>query len=278
MADSSLRTVTGVAMVYSNRSAISVAEPAGAIELASAIVARPLSAERTAEAAANAPADNARHARLALSYRRVAGGGAVNAATAPAVNRRRDGLILRQLGALPLNIFRRIQLADERNRLAGDQRQMHIRPVLAGRVVDDRPAFERGLRRFLEQQPVARFPGRHRHDVSRLHVARFRIGRIDIDAALVLRARAGQRREIILELQLQLRIGEANRSRRREIHVAQFAGIHQQRQLFALGMVLIAGDQPRRDDRARDLLRTEFHLDARAFELIDHGAERLRRC
>ncbi len=45
--------------------------------------------------------------------------------------------------------------------------------------------------------------------------------------------------------------------------------------MLALGMILIACDQTGRDNRARDFLRTEFHLDARAFELIDHGAERL---
>ncbi len=87
---------------------------------------------------------------------------------------------------------------------------MHIRPVLAGGVVDDRPAFERGLPGVGEQQPIARFPRRHRHDVVRLDVARFRIGGIDIDAALILRPGAGQSGEIILELQLQLRVGEAD--------------------------------------------------------------------
>ena len=87
----------------------------------------------------------------------------------------------------------------------------------------------------------------------------------------------GQRRQIVLELQLQLLIGEPDGRRGGEIHVAQLAGIHQQRQLFALRPVLVARDQPRGHDGARDFLRTELHLDARAFELIDHRAQRLRR-
>ena len=52
----------------------------------------------------------------------------------------------------------------------------------------------------IEQQPVTRFPCRHRHDVLGAHVARFRIGRIDVDAALVFGARAGKGCQIVFEL------------------------------------------------------------------------------
>ena len=45
--------------------------------------------------------------------------------------------------------------------------------------------------------------------------------------------------------------------------------------MLAFGAILIARNQPRRYDFPGDLLRAEFHLDARAFQLIDDRGKRL---
>ena len=70
-----------------------------------------------------------------------------------------------------------------------------------------------------------------------------RVGGIDVDAALVLGARGGQRRQVILELLLELGIGEAQAGGRAQIQRAQFAVIEQQGQLLALGL-LVGALQP----------------------------------
>jgi hypothetical protein len=56
---------------------------------------------------------------------------------------------------------------DERLRRTGDQRELHIRPVLSDRVVDDGPALEDGFSIAVGQhETVGRFPDRDFADVA----------------------------------------------------------------------------------------------------------------
>ena len=180
MADSLLRMVTGVEMRYSKSSPSSWAAAVWAMELGAALDhvdadsrrwrapsgggAWPCSAAlqlgepcQTLEAFGHPSRSVPATAWSFTSFHRAR-------RPPPAAQRR----ILRQFRRRPLHVPRLIQLADERNRPARDQRQPHIGPVLARRVVDDRPAFERRLAALAEDQPVARFPDRRGNHVAGL--------------------------------------------------------------------------------------------------------------
>ncbi len=189
-------------------------------------------------------------------------------------NRRRRGIV-RQIRRRPLHILRRIQLAHKRNRPPRHQRELHLVPILARGVVDNRPSLEHRLPAGRQNQPVARFPHRRWNHVTRLHLALPRVGGIDIHAALLLRPRRRQRREIILELPLQFRVGEADSGRRAQIHGAQFAAIQQQRELLALRLLIARGFDAPSNNHARHRLAAELQFHARALQLIEHAAQRL---
>ena len=155
-------------------------------------------------------------------------------------HRRRRGIV-RQFRRRPLHVLRRIQLAHKRNRPPRHQRELHLVPILARGVIDDRPSFEHRLPAGRQNQPVARFPNRRWNHVTGLHLALLGVGGIDIHAALLLRPRRRQRLEILLELPLQFRVGEANAGRRAQIHGSHFAAIQHQRELLALRLLLARG-------------------------------------
>ncbi len=61
-----------------------------------------------------------------------------------------------------------------------------------------------------------------------------------------------------------------------QIEGAKLAIVEQQGQLLALGLLVAAFDHPAGDDEAGHGLAAELQFQARALELIEHGAERLR--
>ncbi len=193
------------------------------------------------------------------------------------MNDRSLSAILGQFRHLPLNVPRLVQQADERNRTAGDQCELHVRPVFPGRVIDDRPAFERRLRALIENQTVAGFPHRRGNHITRRELPRLVVRGVDVDAPLFLGTGIHQRRQVVLELQLQLRIGKPDSGHGRQIHVAKLSRIEQQRDLLLLLALVVARNQPPADDRAGDSLSSRLQLHASALKLIEDRAERLLR-
>ena len=188
---------------------------------------------------------------------------------------RSHGLVFGQLRGLARDVFRLIQLADEGNGFAGYQRELHIGPVVAGGVVDNGPAFQQGLIAGAEQQAVARFPCGHGNNVAGAHLAGFGIGGIDIDALLVLRAGTGDGSEVIAELELQLRIGEPDGRGGGDIQVAEVARIGENCELLKFLAGLRGSHQAGGNDAASHFLLAKIQLHARAFQLIQHGAQGL---
>ena len=196
------------------------------------------------------------------------------------MHHRPGGPVIRQFRRRPVHILGRIELAHERNRPARNQRKLNLGPILTGGVVHNGPAFQHRLcfldHLLAENQTVTRFPDGRRDRVIGHHLALFRIGGIDIHAAFVFRARRRERCQIILELLLQLRIGEADSVGRAQIHVAQLARIQQQRELLALRLLVAARDQAAIHDDSGDGFVSELQLQPRALQLVEHAAQRLR--
>jgi hypothetical protein len=182
--------------------------------------------------------------------------------------------VVRQFRYRPLHVLRRVQLADERNRPARNQRELHLGPILAGGIIHDGPPFERGLALIAENQPVARLPHRRRDHVAGGHRALPGVAGIDVHATLVLGPRRRQRRQVILELRLQLGVGEADAAGGAQVDGAQIARVEQQGQVFALALLVGAGHHAAGDDGARHRIVPQFQLQARAFKLVEHRRQR----
>ena len=266
MADSLLRMVTGCAMRYSKRSPSS----------------RPLAVPSSSLGPTLRCACGGHHGRGRGPRRRHGGlRGAIEAllrsifrhlfhlVERARVHHRTGRRIVGQFRLRAGDIFRRVELADEGDGAAGDQREIHIGPVLAGGVIDDRPPFEH-RRLVAEDQPVAGFPHRRGNHVAGGDVVRRGVAGIDIHAALVLGAGGGEHRQVILELLLDLGIGEAQSAGGGQIDGAEFAAVEQQIELVARGLFVGAGNAARADDDAGDGLRAELEFDARALQLIEH--------
>ncbi len=158
---------------------------------------------------------------------------------------RSDSAILGQLRRGPLHVARRIKLADEGNGPAGNHRQLHVVPVLAGGVIDDGPAFESGLCRAGEQEPVTRLPHGGGSHVAGHQLARGRPQRVDVDAAAILRAGVVEDAEIVLEQRLLLRIGKLHGGGRAQVDGAKLPGIGEQGHGFVLNRLAAVARRPR---------------------------------
>ena len=81
--------------------------------------------------------------------------------------RRQHAGRLLDLDDRPADVAGRVQVVDERDRQAGDERERDVLPVLVLGVVDDRPALDhRRLVLLAEDQPVGRLPHRGRDGVG----------------------------------------------------------------------------------------------------------------
>ena len=175
--------------------------------------------------------------------------------------------VVGQFGGRTIHVLRRVQLADERNRPAGYQRQVDLGPILAGGVIHDRPAFQHG-RLVAEYQAVTGFPDRRGNHVAGGDVALPGVGGIDIDAALLLRARGYQRRQVVLELLLQFRIGKAQAGGRAQVDGAELAGIQHEIELIVLRLFVGAREGAGADDGAGNGFGAELQFDPRALDLV----------
>ena len=177
-----------------------------------------------------------------------------------------------------MNIARFVETADKRDRPPGYQRQGDVGPVLPGGVVHDGPAFKRRVAAVVaKDQPVARFPDRHGDHIVGDDLPGGRAGGIDIDAAFLFGARAGQRRQIVPDLRLEAGVGESNACSRGQVEVAQFARVKQQGALLALRTCLIARHHAPADDGPPNGIGGELQFHDRALELVEHRAQRLAR-
>src|ERR1035441_4520841 len=116
---------------------------------------------------------------------------------------------------------------------------------LAGSVVDDGPPFQRGVALLIEDQPIAGFPDRHGNHIAGCDLALLRVRGIDVDAAFFLGARLVDGGEIVLQLGLQLRIGEADGTGGGKVQSPEIAGIEQQYHLLAVRFLFFRGSQAR---------------------------------
>ena len=209
IADSFLRMVTGCAMRYSNRSPSSRPTAAASMELGATVT------ELQGAGGHRGHRRCRRRGRSLLQPRRLFQRGCRRRPFAP---RTRPSALPAAPPCRPA--IRRTDASRTSAHRAGSRRKSAGRtPAKAAPSSNPRrwccprspslPAS--GLRPLVaENQAVARFPHRRRNHVAGRDVAFFGVGGIDIDAALLLGSRGRERGQVILELLLQFRIGEAH--------------------------------------------------------------------
>ena len=134
---------------------------------------------------------------------------------------------------------------NERLRRARNQGKLHIFPILANRVIDDRPTLEKRLLAGLvgEDDSVGALPDRHLADIAHKNVTIACAGRGEAHAPHVTRARRTDQAEIAADFIVEFALGDANRRARAQFEVAHLTGVGHDREsghIFELVFVLAA--------------------------------------
>ncbi len=111
--------------------------------------------------------------------------------------------------------------------MAGDDGQLHVLPILAGEVLDNRPALEQApvSRSWLRQpDPVGGLPQRRLHHIADPQGTRAAAAGDELEGAPVALAMARHRRERAVDLGLELGVAEAHCIRILKQHLADAVG------------------------------------------------------
>ncbi len=175
----------------------------------------------------------------------------------------------------PLHVERIVEVHDERDRPAADQRQCDFLPIFFGRVLHDRPALQEGRLVVLEHQAVAGFPDRRLLDIADADLPLAVAEKVQGDAFLVGIVTAGQHGQGLAEFLVEFFIEQADRADLVERHAAQ-ARVGEQIEYLDVRRVVIAADRflagfDAQDDAGDGIGGVD--LDALAADLVEDLAQ-----
>ena len=138
---------------------------------------------------------------------------------------------LRQRHNGPPSVIRLRKLLNERMRRPGHQRQLHVVPIFANRVVHDGPTLQQRLLLRLRRQhkSICCFPDRHFADVAHVQIAFTRARRRNCHPPQILVARRSDQAKVSPHFHLQILFGNSNASGRGHLRGAYFTAVANQR-------------------------------------------------